>query len=141
MNWGVKIVIGLGIAMTSIVATGIYMVSQDNDSLEDIHYYEKGLNYDSDYERVENTNRHHAKPTFQLSKDTLLISFTGKTNVGTLLLKRPSDNRLDEQHDISTSGSQYALPLAHLQTGAWKLRLEWIHEGRRYLEEKDIYKP
>lgn len=46
MNWGVKIVIALALFMALIVSFGIYMVSNDTDSLVAEDYYERGLNYD-----------------------------------------------------------------------------------------------
>lgn len=46
MNWGTTIIIALALFMTLIVSFGIYMVSQDTDSLVAEDYYERGLNYD-----------------------------------------------------------------------------------------------
>ena len=46
MNWGLKIVIALASFMVLIVSFGIYMVSQNTDSLVAEDYYERGLNYD-----------------------------------------------------------------------------------------------
>ena len=46
MNWGVKITIALALFMVLIVSFGIYMVSNDTDTLVAEDYYERGLNYD-----------------------------------------------------------------------------------------------
>lgn len=46
MNWGTKIAVALALFMVLIGSFGIYMVSQDTDSLVAEDYYERGLNYD-----------------------------------------------------------------------------------------------
>ncbi len=46
MNWGTKIVIALALFIILIASFGIYMVTQDSDSLIYEDYYERGLNYD-----------------------------------------------------------------------------------------------
>ncbi|SEK75076.1 FixH family protein [Parapedobacter koreensis] len=46
MDWGIKIAISLVLFMALIISFGIYMVSNDTDSLVAEDYYEQGLNYD-----------------------------------------------------------------------------------------------
>lgn len=46
VNWGTKIVIALGLFVALITSFGIYMVTQDTDTLVHEDYYERGLNYD-----------------------------------------------------------------------------------------------
>ncbi|MFB2120298.1 FixH family protein [Parapedobacter sp. 2B3] len=46
MNWGKGLVLALSLFIVMIIAFGIYMVTQDTDSLVHEDYYERGLNYD-----------------------------------------------------------------------------------------------
>jgi len=46
INWGGKIVLALALFMALIISFGVYMVSQDTDTLVAEDYYERGLNYD-----------------------------------------------------------------------------------------------
>lgn len=64
MNWGTKIAVALALFMALIVSFGIYMVSQDTDSLVAEDYYERGLNYDR-LREIESTEQ---------SLDTLPVS-------------------------------------------------------------------
>lgn len=69
MNWGTKIAVALALFMALIVSFGIYMVSQDTDSLVAEDYYERGLNYDR-LREIESTEQ---------SLDTLPVSPTPVT--------------------------------------------------------------
>jgi len=64
MNWGTKIVIALALFIALIVSFGVYMVSQDTDSLVAEDYYERGLNYD----------RLHGIDSSRISADTLTFN-------------------------------------------------------------------
>ena len=46
MNWGTKLALALALFIALIVSFGVYMVSNDADSLVAEDYYERGLNYD-----------------------------------------------------------------------------------------------
>ncbi|GAA4794705.1 hypothetical protein GCM10023231_23900 [Olivibacter ginsenosidimutans] len=138
MNWGTKIIIGMGIAMTLVVTAGIYMVSHDTDSLEDVDYYEKGLRYDEVYQQKENVTRDHAKAHVSIQKGDLKIVFNNEHNEGTLRLLRPSDRSLDRKFRFSALRT-YEVPIHHLKPGAWRLELEWQHKGKHYLQDEVFY--
>lgn len=138
MNWGTKIVIGMGIAMAAVVTAGVYMVSHDTDSLEDVDYYEKGLRYDEVYQQKENVTLDHAKARVSIQKGDLKISFNSEHNEGTLRLLRPSDRSLDKKFRFSALRI-YELPLHDLKSGAWRLELEWKHDGKHYLQDEKFY--
>lgn len=127
MNWGLKIVIGLGIFMLFILSAGIYMVSKDTDSLEDENYYEKSLHYDEVYQRKQHVSDNHVRPKVKLSGDTLTITFVQPHNQGELNLRRPSDQRKDVVLPFVTEGEGriYQLPIAGFLKGKWQLEINW----------------
>lgn len=139
MNWGMKIVIGMALAMSSIVATGIYMVSKDTDSLEEADYYEKGLNYEQAYEKKENVVRYQRKVTLDLLGDSLHISFAEVGNKGIIELLRPSNRSLDQQIPFATSKSSYTVPMGNLKRGVWHIKLSWESNTRSYFQEENLY--
>lgn len=141
MNWGFKIVIGMALAMTSIVATGIYMVSKDTDTLEEGDYYEKGLSYDDEYAKKENVLVHHSKPAIKLLNDSLIINFRHEKNSGMISFRRPSDRRMDKKAPFTTTASLYTMPVNSLNKGVWRLRLEWESAGITYLQDEELYIP
>ncbi len=139
MNWGLRIVIGMGLAMTAVVATGIYMVSKDSDTLEENDYYERGMQYEAEYEKKENVVRDHSKATVLMNQDSLIFHFTGAENKGIIYLKRPSDRNMDKTLPFVTSTSYYQISRNQLHTGAWQIRIEWQHDGRNYLQDEHLF--
>ncbi len=138
MNWGIKIFLSLGVFMASIVAVGIYMVSRDSDSLEEDDYYEQGLNYDRAYEKKQNVLIMQESPTITITGDTLYIHFVSKVNTGKLLLRKPSDSRLDRELPFRTSNNIFVLPLSTFDRGMWNLYIDWKSLGRDFLFEEHI---
>lgn len=141
MNWGFRIVIGMATALSAVVATGIYMVSQDHDSLESADYYERGLRYDQAYERRENVLRHQAGVQLQIDQDQLHIRFRQDGNRGIIRLQRPSDQRLDRETPFEINGSLYELSTRQLPAGLWRLHIEWSDGGVAFEQETSVYLP
>jgi len=141
MNWGTKIFLTLLLFIIVAVSTGVYMVSQDHDSLVEDDYYEKGLTFDSEYDRKENVEKFNAEPEVNIVDNELSITFQQNKNVGTLQLQRASDSSLDRHFSFSTESKQYNLPLENLSTGKWKLLINWKHDETSFMHEKIIYMP
>ena len=139
MNWGTKIVLGLGTFMIFIVCAAIYMVSNDTDTLEEDDYYEKGLSYDDVYDRKQNMQDDDAKPTIQILNDTLSIVFKSQQIKGNLNLKRPSDGSLDKVIPLFTSTNVYKLPVTTLTKGNWAMEINWEKKKKKYVDNQSIY--
>jgi len=139
MNWGNKIVISLAIFMIGIACAGIYMVSQNSDTLEEEDYYEKSLHYNDRYDRKTNVNTYVAQPEIANTRDTLYINFKDASNKGKILLRRPSDSHLDLELPFVTSAGIYQLPVGTLKKGMWELAVEWESDDRVYFYEKSIF--
>ncbi|GAA4140562.1 hypothetical protein GCM10022216_19790 [Sphingobacterium kyonggiense] len=139
MNWGYKIVFGLGAFMLFIIGAGIYMVTHDSDSLVDPDYYENSLNYDVTYHKKENLLKDHAKPKIQLLKDTLLISFVEVGNQGNLIFKRPDNGKFDKTLPFSTSSKEFKLPLSSFEKGNWNLAIDWKHSNVEYISDHAVF--
>ena len=139
MNWGLKIVVGLATFMLFIVGAGVYMITQDSDSLLDEDYYEKGLVYDEVYARKQHLVDDHAKPDVQLQQDTLTIVFTSSGNKGYLSFKRPSDSRQDKKVPLYTATEVFKLPINSFAKGSWLLEISWENNQRTYIDTRTVY--
>lgn len=138
MNWGTKLALSLGIFMVAIASAGVYMVTQNNDSLEEGDYYEKGLNYDETYRRKQNVLNDTMTPTLQLKGDSLIIHFGRNDNQGELLLKRPSDDSLDVRFPFQIEGKRFSMSLETLERGAWNFSISWKSNGQDYLFQEAL---
>ncbi len=139
MNWGLRIVVGLGTFMLLIMGAGIYMVSHDTDSLVDEDYYEKSLSYDDVYKRKQNVIDDDVKPKLQLDGDTLTIVFKGDINKGEVNFKRPSDGNLDLKVPFYTQSNTFRLPVSTFSKGNWTLEVVWEHNTRAYFDNQSLF--
>ena len=136
MNWGVKIFLTLLIFIIVAVSTGVYMVSQDHDSLVEDDYYEKGLTFDSEYDHKTNVDLFKAEPAIKIENGYLIISFQQAGNAGTIRLQRASDSALDKEHLFSTQNKIYRLPIEDISSGKWKALINWEHNKTPFMYEK-----
>ena len=139
MNWGYKIVFGLGAFMLFIIGAGIYMVSHDSDTLVESDYYEKGLNYDETFHKKENLLNDDAKPKIQMLKDTLLIKFSAAGNKGSLNFKRLDDKTHDQQIPFFTKDNQFKLPVSSFKKGNWNLEIDWVNADKSYISDHAVF--
>lgn len=141
MNWGVKIFITLLIFMVVAVGTGIYMVSQDHDTLIEDNYYEKGINYDSTYNQKTNVRELKAEPSISVKDNYLQITFTESGNNGIINLQRTSDSSLDQQIPFTIDNKVLKITTDNISNGEWKIQINWEHEDTPFLFEKNIFIP
>ncbi len=139
MNWGIKIIIGLGSFMLLIVGAGVYMVVKNTDSLEESDYYEKSLTYDHVYAEKQNLLKDHAKPTVQVLKDTLCLKFKDTHNQGFLKLKRPADSSLDVTLPFATTQGSYKIAITSFAKGNWQMEISWKNDHTSYLSDHNLY--
>ena len=139
MNWGYKIVFGLGAFMLFIIGAGIYMVTHDSDTLVESDYYEKGLNYDETFHKKENLLNDHAKPRIQVLKDTVLIQFSSSVNKGNLNFKRLDDKNQDQQLPFYTNSNQFKLPISSFKKGNWNLEIDWVNSSKSYISDHAVF--
>lgn len=139
MNWGMRIVLGLGTFMLFIICSVIYMVSKDSDTLIDDEYYEHSLNYDEVYDRKQNLQDDQATPNVKLVSDTMIITFKSENIKGDLNFKRPSDGELDKKIPLYTNTDVFKLPISALAKGNWSLEILWESQGKAYIHNQSIF--
>ncbi|MBB5634126.1 hypothetical protein HDF26_003212 [Pedobacter cryoconitis] len=138
MNWGVKILIGMGTFMSFIIVLVVIMFNSKTDALVDNDYYEKGINYDQVYNLKEQVNLDHAKPKITAGKENLELVFTEQAK-GNLRLMRTSDKRMDRAMPFETNPEKQVLvPVMNLPKGSWRLIIEWESLSKKYLCEQEI---
>lgn len=138
MNWGTKLMIGMICFMSFIVVLGVLMFNSKDDALVDKDYYEKGLDYDKDYNRKEQVKTDNATPGISVSETELIISFKAGAE-GELRLMRNEDQRMDKKAVLKTDlANQVRFPLKGLAKGQWRIVLSWVSGGKAYLNEQEI---
>jgi len=103
MNWGKGIIIGMALFMAFILCMCIYMFRMPADEY-DHQYYEKGLNFDKDYDRERQVYKDHAIPLISISGKELTVTFVHPAN-GSIRFIRPSSEALDKTFKITTGNN------------------------------------
>lgn len=141
MNWGTKIVLGLGTFMSFIIVLAVIMFNSKTDALVEQDYYEKGIHYDETFNRKEQVIKDHAAPLISIQPELLNITFS-KPAKGTIRMVRNSDKKQDRIMPFETdTAMQVNLPLGGLKKGTWKLIAEWDSADKTYLTEQEIKLP
>lgn len=140
MNWGTKIVLGMVAFMLFIIAMVCYMFSvHGNDALIDEDYYEKGINYNQEYNASQNVITDYATPKITLSDSQLIIQLKDSAAYD-LKLMRPSTNKDDfKDKGITLSGTNLILiDKKNMATGLWFLELRWKSNNKEYQYKRSL---
>lgn len=140
MNWGTKLVIGLGSFMLFILVMGYFMISaSNNDGLVDDNYYEQGLQFDQETEAIERVYQENVEPRLDRKDGQLIISMPAAAPYELKLMRKSS-----AQDDVKLSGNTIGdanlivIDMSKLAEGNWLLELKWKHAQKAYSYKKDI---
>lgn len=133
--------IGMLCFMSFIIVLAVKMINSKTDALVDTDYYEKGLDYDKDYNRKEQVKTDAAAPLISLINGDIVLTFKDKAE-GEIKMVRNSDKRLDKKIAVNTDQqNQVKVPLDGIEKGQWRLIISWTTDGKAYLNEQEVMVP
>lgn len=137
MNWGKATVLILISFVVFIGGMSYVMFKSPADDF-DHAYYEKGLNFDHDYNREELVTKEHVQPVIAI--DTCCIRFTFPQVIkGRVQFTRPSSDVRDTSFIIdNTKGNPVEILTRHLAKGKWQLAFEWKSGQKEYLYHQEV---
>lgn len=139
MNWGKGIVIGLVVFVVFITTMGIKMFGQPDDV--DHQYYEKGLEFDADYNREKQVMTDGLQPTISFTDNLMRVKFARPLRCK-ITLMRPSDRRMDKTINLASNTDNIIdISTAHLSKGPWQLTFEWADHHKKYLYNQEVIVP
>ena len=96
MNWGNRIILGMGLFMGFILTMVVIMMRQKIDLVEE-DYYKKELNYETQINAQKVYVSANEKISIKTEKDSLYLYFPAvfQTEDVTISLQRPDDKNLD----------------------------------------------
>lgn len=141
-NWGTGIFISYSVFMLLTIITAVYFMNQDVSLVTD-DYYQQELKYQDQIDKIERTNALSEKPVIDFDGLGVNISFPKllieKNVVGKIHFYRPSDPGLDFALPISLNSEGIQLiSTKQLAAGYWRLKLNWMMDGKEYYNEKAI---
>ena len=113
---------------------------QDTDGY-DHGYYEKGLEFNTVYNREQLVFADGVKPLVKISGNVLEIVFKEHAK-GRLHLQRPSDEKMDKSLAFqSDPAGRVETSLTQLTKGKWEIVLEWSSNNKQYTYQQKIFVP
>jgi hypothetical protein len=141
MNWGYRVAF-LYIAFVVFMLGMVFSAFRYNVNLVAQDYYKKEIAYESEMNKIRNTNALKVKPTFYFQKESkgVMLKMPFQEVQGEIHLYRPTDNREDIKLTLSpdNQGQQF-IPIQNLSTGFWRIKLDWQGQNKKYLTEEKIY--
>ena len=138
MNWGNRIVLTFIIFIGLIVTLVTISMRQDiNLVAED--YYKQEIEYQDQIDRLKRTSELNQQPEITLNRnqESLMIALNQSTiETGQITFFRPSDATKDRIVAISTV--DHEVSVAGWDRGLWKVKLQWVTDGKEYYTEKTI---
>jgi len=140
MNWGTKIVLGMIAFMMFIVGMVVYMFHvHGRDALIEENYYEKGINYNAEYNAKQNVLNDDTKPKITITKTQIIIQVKDSAKYD-LVLMRPANSNDDVKLKGQTTGTANLILVdkTKMPKGMWFLNLQWHASGKDYLFKNNI---
>ena len=127
------------------IATWVSFAMRHDDQLVRPDYYEHEMKYQSQIDRITRTRALNGEaiitynPVEKNIRIALPAEMCRQKLQGTIHLYRPSDARLDQKISLAPAidGSQQ-INVSQLQSGLWRLRLNWNTDGDEYYFEKPV---
>lgn len=140
MNWGTKIVLGMVTFMLFIVCMVVYMFHMHGrDALIEENYYEKGINYNAEYNAKQNVIADDAAPKISITESQIIIELKEPAKYD-LVIMRPSNSLEDVKIKGNTSGNANLILVdkVKMAKGMWFLNLQWHAGNKEYLYKKNL---
>ncbi len=141
-NWGTGIVIALILMVAAMSFLVSIAIRQDFD-LVDNDYYQKSITYQQHIEKVGNTAALEKKIVFELSADSLKLTFPSLTNyqdyTGEIHFYSPVEERRDFSLPLilKVDFSQI-ISLKNLEKGRYQVKIDWTANKVGYYQEEEI---
>ncbi|MFM1878908.1 MAG: hypothetical protein RLZZ241_1774 [Bacteroidota bacterium] len=139
INWGTGIVLAF-IAFISFILYFVFTALSDPKADHELvtdRYYSKDLEYQQDLYASANLEAFNGQIKLEKVTEGLAINFPESMGseiiTGTVNLYRPSNENLDFELPLRTTGNRFVVPADHLVEGRWNISIKWEISGKPYL--------
>jgi nitrogen fixation protein FixH len=139
MHWGKGILITIIIFIAGTVVMMAIAMNSPSDLVMK-NYYEKGIKYQEQIDRINRTNALSEKVNIEFTGKAVLIKipsmFQPEKIKGEVLFYRPSNAKEDLRFPFSVdSSNEMLISTGKLDKGFWKIQLNWSSDGTDYFNE------
>lgn len=139
MHFGKWIIVAF-VLFALFIGTLVTLCIREDISLVSKDYYNEELTYQSQIQRLSNTEKLAQKPIVKLIGEELKITWADKTTIekGDMNLFCPSNPSLDKKFSLAHSSEQ-VFKIGTFKKGLYKVKLFWMMEDKEYYYEQEIY--
>lgn len=138
LNWGHKLVI-FGVSFMLFVSGMVYFMTQQKIELVDENYYEKGIRYQDELNKLSAVQGKDIEFTYATAAAEIQFKLVQPLTTVQVNLYRPSDAALDQHITVTTDTAGYGkVSTAALTKGLWEVKMEWPDAGRTLTYTKPI---
>jgi nitrogen fixation protein FixH len=142
-NWatGLSIFFIIFIGMLIFI---VYQSRQVHDSLVVENYYDEDINYQSHYDKKQNTADLEVKVKSEYNRENkeVIITFpidSISVTSGQILLYNPYSEKSDVKYDFNLGKEAiYKIPVDKIKSGRWKLKIDWKRGEKTFYQEEEI---
>jgi nitrogen fixation protein FixH len=143
--WPIVITAYFAVFISFLVGFIIFATRQHVDLVRS-DYYEEELRFQQQLDRVKRTQLSGQSAAIQYDSRheciTLDLPGAGGPANGSIHLYRPSDAKLDRDLPLSVDAQgRQSLDARALQTGLWRVRVQWTRQGQEYYSDQAIVIP
>lgn len=143
MSWGTKIALFYSCFVVILVSLVVSSFSNKHQLVTE-DYYGKELVYEAHQTAVRNAAELTAGIEIQYQAETQEIQIhypEALTEIrGNILLYRPDNSALDQHIEVIPDAShQQVLQMKKLQSGAWRIQIDWESGGIKYYTEEKVF--
>ena len=140
MNWGTKLMVGMIIFMLFIISMVVYMFHvHGNDALVEEDYYEKGINYNQEYNAKRNVLTDNAQPSVVINKHQIIIQLKDSASYELKMIRPGTKNDDVKLNGATVSNANLILITREkMHTGLWLIDLKWKSSNKEYSFTKNI---
>ena len=142
-NWATGLTIFFILFVGTLVFV-VYQSTQVHDSLVVENYYDEDINYQSHYDKKQNTSDLAIKVKTEYNRETkeVVITFpidSVSATSGQILLYNPYSEKSDVKYDFNLGiDAIYRLPVDKVKEGRWKLKIDWKRGEKTFYQEDEI---
>ena len=118
---------------------------QHFDLVED-HYYDRGIEYQTQIDRIRRTNELAERPRIRIDPEAHRLNLTFPASLaresvsGNITLFRPSGSSRDTAFAIHLDKDNLQfIDVSRLPLGYWKAKLQWESRGQEYYLEDSLF--
>lgn len=144
ITWPIGILISMAsfiIFILFFVYKATFLQKYDHQLVSEV-YYKDELNYQHEIDELNKAALLKENISLKKNKSGLVINFPEEFDfskiTGTILLQKPSNNKIDIQETIKLTSNQYTISDSKLVEGIYNVKIEWKVGAETYMFKKKL---